>query len=126
MGNRYLRGNVVSIYSTSSVLIDEITPEGEHLRRVKELKLDRDRTPFFTLSGVVLHEIDENPSQAPIVLLVTLNGHDRTYGQTIYSRHTYESTDIRSNHKFEMSSASSPMDGWLMIDYARFHDTEPI
>ena len=90
---------------------------------------------MFVLSWAVMHEIDE---QSPlgsvdwdkplggdlISIVVTLMGHDGTYGQTIYARHIYYPDDIRVNQRFEDVISQLP-DGRLMIDYGKFHDTLP-
>ncbi|MCB9577060.1 MAG: low temperature requirement protein A [Polyangiaceae bacterium] len=130
------RGNeVVDATMTLHALVDELTPEGHHFRRVRDLRLTRDRSPMFVLSWAVMHEIDE---QSPlgsvdwdkplggdlISIVVTLMGHDGTYGQTIYARHIYYPDDIRVNQRFEDVISQLP-DGRLMIDYGKFHDTLP-
>mgnify|MGYP000412459091 CR=1 FL=1 len=130
------RGNdVIDAKISVNILIDEITPEGEHLRRIKPLELERKQSPLFTLSWTVIHTIDENSplndydldklSEEDIVLIVTLTGHDGTYGQTIYARHLYSSKDIQKDRKFSDIISLLP-DGRFMIDYSRFHDTEAL
>jgi inward rectifier potassium channel len=130
------RGNdVVDATITVTVLADEITPEGEHMRRLSELKLVRDRTPLFALSWTVMHVIDEDsplygidwdrPDETLIAFIATLIGHDGTYGQTVYARHNYDCDDLRYGQRFVDVISQLP-DGRLMIDYDKFHDTEPI
>ena len=128
------RGNdVIDANMDLTVLIDDISPEGDHLRRIHDLKLSRNRSPFFTLSWTAFHEIDENsplkdvdwenPYKSFVIITATLKGHDGTYGQTIYTRHTYSPKDILHNHRFVDIISQLP-DGRLMIDYHKFHDTE--
>ena len=129
------RGNeVIDASVTLTVLLEELTPEGHHLRRLHDLKLTRSRTPMFTLSWSVMHVIDDasplkgmnfSAPDLPIVsVIATLVGHDGTYGQTIYARHMYNAEDIRAHHRF-VDVISELEDGRLMIDYGRFHDVEP-
>ncbi len=129
------RGNeVVDASVTMTVVLDTITPEGHHLRRLRDLKLTRSRSPIFTLTWTVMHEIDEDsplngmnfdsPDLPVVSVIVTLVGHDGTYGQTIYARHQYTVDDLRPNHRF-MDVISELEDGRIMIDYGRFHDIEP-
>ncbi|MEZ4224841.1 MAG: low temperature requirement protein A [Polyangiaceae bacterium] len=129
------RGNeVVDATVTLTVLLDEISPEGHHLRRLRDLTLARARTPMFLLSWSIMHVIDEqsplfgmdfdNPNLPITSVVVTLMAHDGTYGQTIYARHVYAPEDIRLRHHF-VDVISELEDGRLMIDYGRFHDTEP-
>jgi len=130
------RGNeVVDATVNVTVLIDGTSPEGHHIRRLHDLELSRSRSPLFTLSWAVMHEIDdasplakvdwEEPEQHIMAFVVTLVGHDGTYGQTIYSRKNYYAADIRHNHKFADVMSELP-DGRLMIDYSVFHDTVPL
>jgi inward rectifier potassium channel len=126
------RGNdVVDASITVTVLKDEISREGEHLRRMHELRLVRSRSPVFTMTWVVMHEIDEHSPLAKvdwsdpkdlIAIIVTLVGHDGTYGQTTYARHVYYPEDARVGHRFVDVTHALP-DGRTEIDYSLFHDT---
>lgn len=129
------RGNeVVDASMTVSLLKDEVSPEGHHVRRLHDLKLRRQRSPMFILTWLALHEIDEqspaasvdweHPEQHLVSLVVTLIGHDGTYGQTIYARHVYYAEDIRVGHRF-VDVIHELEDGRVMIDYTHFHDTIP-
>ena len=128
------RGNdVVDAQITVSLLIDEITPEGEHVRRIHDLKLARDRSPFFAFTWSIMHIIDEksplyglnldNPQF--ISIMAVLMGHDGTYGQTIYARHMYTASDLKNKHRFVDVMRQRP-DGQLIIDFHRFHDTQAL
>jgi inward rectifier potassium channel len=128
------RGNdVVDATITVTALKEEISREGEHLRRMHELKLVRNRSPIFTMSWVVMHEIDDqsplrhvdwsNPKDMSL-LVVTLVGHDGTYGQTTYARKMYYPEDVRVGHRFVDVMSLLP-DGRMAIDYSRFDDTVP-
>lgn len=130
------RGNeIVDARMTVTALIDDITPEGEHLRRLHTLKLARDRSPLFSLSWTVMHEIDEDSAVKNVVwdscgetisvIIATVIGHDGTYGQTIYSRKMYYPEDIHVGVRFVDVIHQLP-DGRIMIDYDVFHDVVPI
>lgn len=127
------RGNdVVDASITLTVLRDELTPEGEHMRRLHELALVRSRTPLFAVSWTVMHEIDDDsplrdidwsdPDKSIFSMIATLVGHDGTYGQTVYARKIYYGSDVRTDHRFVDVIHQLP-DGRLMIDYEHFHDT---
>jgi inward rectifier potassium channel len=127
------RGNdVVDATLKFTAVIDEITPEGHHFRRLRDLKLQRANTPLFVLTWSVTHEIDSQsplqgidwtrPGDTILGFVVTLVGHDGTYGQTIYARHLYSSDDLRCNERF-VDIISELDDGRLLVDYDRFHDT---
>jgi inward rectifier potassium channel len=128
------RGNEVVDASLSlTVLKDEISPEGHHLRRLHDLKLVRPRTPMFTLTWTVMHEIDDDsplsgadlddPEQN-LMFVATLMGHDGTYNQTIYARRMYYAESIRGDHHF-VDVLHQLADGRMMVDYDKFHHTLP-
>jgi inward rectifier potassium channel len=129
------RGNeIVEASINVSVLRDEVSAEGHHVRRLHELKLQRQRTPVFTLTWVVFHDVDEDsalfgvdwsvPERTIDRFIITLIGHDGTYGQTTYARHNYFPEDVRIKERF-VDVVDQLEDGRLMVDYQRFHDTEP-
>jgi inward rectifier potassium channel len=128
------RGNdVVDATASLTVLLDEITPEGEHMRRLHTLPLVRDRTPLFALSWTIMHEIgpesplagiDWDDPDDVVAIIATVMGHDGTYGQTVYARRTYYPEEIRVHHRF-VDVLSRLADGRMQIDYGLFHDTVP-
>ena len=128
------RGNeIVDAGLTVTLVRDEVSSEGEQMRKMVDMKLLRDRTPLFSLSWTVFHVIDE---ASPLYgldakkietkdmrfLVVTLLGHDGTYGQTVYARHSYYPEDIREGHRF-IDIDKELSDGRLLLDYSKFHDT---
>jgi len=58
------------------------------------------------------------------MIIVTLMGHDGTYGQTTYGRYVYYPENVRLGHHF-VDVTSRLDDGRLVIDYGKFHDTVP-
>lgn len=129
---------VVDASITLTALVDEVSPEGHHLRRVRDLKLVRSRQPMFLLTWTVIHELDEEsplenvdwqrPESSLFGIVVTLVGHDATYGQTTHARHTYAPGDVRVGHRFA-DILDRLDDGRLRVDYSRFHETvqeEPV
>jgi low temperature requirement protein LtrA len=109
---------------------DEVTQEGAHLRRLRDLKLARSRSPLFRLTWTIIHMVDESSplhdvdwgQPGELMIGVTLIGHDGVYGQTTYARHFYAAEDIRVGHQF-VDIVDQLDDGRLMIDYTAFHDT---
>jgi len=129
------RGNEVSDAEVSlTVLKEEISPEGHHMRMLHDLKPVRGRTPMFSMSWSIFHEIDEDsplfdvdwdsPDDHIMVFIVTLKGHDGTYGSTTSARHLYYPDDVKVDHRF-VDVMSQLEDGRLMVDYTKFHDTLP-
>ncbi len=130
------RGNQIVDATVEVTLVrDEISPEGDRLKKLVDLKLARKRSPLFTLSWMVMHPIDEespfrdmdrdNLMAEMEGVVVTLSGHDDTYAQSIYARHYYAAEDIFPGHRF-IDNVSRLQDGRLMIDYSLFHDIEKL
>jgi inward rectifier potassium channel len=57
-----------------------------------------------------------------VLIIVTMMGHDATYGQQTHARHAYYPDDVIIGRRF-VDVISELEDGRLMIDYGRFHDT---
>jgi inward rectifier potassium channel len=116
------------------LLLDEITKEGEFVRRFYPLNLVRDRTPTLTLSWTVMHAIDaESPfanisierlQQAQGQIIISLSGIDETIAYAIHTRHIYGSNDILFDYRFRDIIVRSD-NGDRFIDFAHFHDVEP-
>ena len=112
-----------------SALVDEYSSEGHYMRRIEDLKLTRDISPFFRLSWSVFHQIDESSPLNGVdfekgkfkAIIVTLIGHDETYSNTIYSRHNYMPSDILKDRYFE-DIMTNRDDGKLVINFDKFHD----
>lgn len=130
------RGNeVVEARVSVNAMLSEVSPEGQHMRRIRPLKLVRASTPMFVLSFVAMHVIDEDSplygrdlvdgSDGVQAFIVTLAGHDSTYGQQTHARTIYYPEDIREGEQFVDVISQLP-DGRLMLDLTRFHDTEPV
>lgn len=129
------RGNdIVEASMRVAALLDEVSAEGDRMRRLHELRLTRARSPIFTLTWSVMHVLDEDSPLAHLTpknlddelvsIVVTLTGHDSTYAQTVHARHMYVPDDVRFGHRF-VDVLSTLEDGRLLVDYAKFHDTEP-
>lgn len=122
------RGNdIVQANMTLTVLLNEITEEGEHFRRMKELKLLRENSPFFRLTWTVTHIVDESSplygidlkSNRIIMMIANFVGHDGTYSNTIYAQQNYLPRDIEVGKYFADIIHHLP-DGRMIIDYAKF------
>ena len=114
---------------------DEITEEGEHIRRFHDLPLVRSHTPVFSLSWTAMHRLtSESPfyGETPETLrerraeiIVTLTGVDETLSQTSHARHSLSAHDIFWNHKF-VDIISTSESGRSIVDYNHFHSIEPV
>ncbi len=114
---------------------NEITAEGDMMRRFYDMYLLRSQTPLFALTWTVMHPIDEKsplygmtPEQMyedDIEILVTLTGLDETVSQTIHARHSFVSEEILWNMRF-VDILSKTRDGKRSVDYSRFHEVVPL
>ncbi|MBI3783181.1 MAG: ATP-sensitive inward rectifier potassium channel 10 [Deltaproteobacteria bacterium] len=110
---------------------DEVTAEGEAVRRFYDLPLLRDQNIMFALSWTVVHPIREDSplfgqtadslAADEAAVIVSVTGLDEVLGQTVHARHAYESQDIHWGKRF-VDILSVDGDGRRTIDYARFHD----
>ncbi|MEM7133974.1 MAG: low temperature requirement protein A [Chloroflexota bacterium] len=129
------RGNeVADAKMTVSVLKEEISDEGHHLRRVHDIALTRSTNPIFSMSWLLQHVIDEDsplhgvdwdqPENQIMLIICSMLGHDATYGQTIHARHIYHADQVLTGRRFVDVISQLP-DGRMLIDYEKFHDTVP-
>lgn len=114
---------------------DEVTQEGQYMRRFYDLELVRSRTPVFFLTWTIMHAMDESSPLRTYTLqdledsgseiVVTLTGLDETFSQTIHTRHSYLPEDIHWNSRLSDILTVLP-DGRRAVDYSRFHRAEPL
>jgi inward rectifier potassium channel len=93
-----------------NLLRHEETSEGMSMRRFHDLKLVRSFAPFFTMSILVMHVIDETSPLYSATqsddfretdeVFVTLVGIDGTYGQNIHQIQHYLSSNIVRDKSF--------------------------
>ncbi len=112
----------------------EQTAEGARLRRVRELRLERNENPMFALSWTVFHVIDETSplhgSDAGALalvdasLVVTFTGLDESSGQAMHARRGYTHDALRWGHQY-VDIITSDDEGRFHIDYTKFHDSAP-
>src|SRR5580658_10391917 len=116
------------------VIRAERTKEGDQLRRFYELTLDRQEHPMFVLSWTLFHIIDKDSPlhgstggdlvAAEALLVLNVGGLDDASAQQLYARRVYSSHDIRWQHRYR-DIASVSAQGRFVLDYTKFHDTEP-
>lgn len=114
---------------------NEVTLEGETIRRMHDLTLVRSSSPAFILTWTVMHPITpdsplygatpESLAKQGAEVVVTLTGLDDSLGQTIHARHSFLDTELLWNARMVDIIRVEP-DGRRVVDYNRFHDTEPL
>jgi inward rectifier potassium channel len=113
----------------------EVTVEGDTIRRLYDLPTTRDRSAMFALSWTAVHQIVEGTplfgatsesiaGSAP-ELIVSIVGLDETFSQTVHARHTFQIDEIVWGARFADVLVLHP-DGSRSIDYDRFDNIELI
>ena len=113
----------------------EMTLEGDTIRRLYDLPTTRDRSAMFALSWTAVHQIVEGTplfgatresiaASAP-ELIVSIVGLDETFSQTVHGRHTFQLDEIVWGARFADVLVLHP-DGSRSVDYDRFDDIELI
>ncbi|MEZ6186066.1 MAG: ion channel [Planctomycetota bacterium] len=105
------------------------TLEGEPVRRFRRLRLERERTPVFSLTWTLVHPIDaESPlhgrdraslEASAAEVLVTVTGIDGTISQPVMAQRSYVAAEIEWDQRFADMLSRCP-DGGALADYDRF------
>jgi len=129
------RNNILEAKLSVYLMIDEVTEEGQKMRRLQELKLVRDHSPVFLLSWTVMHTIDESSPLHQMTpetmerlnaqVLVSLTGIDETVEGTIHARHIYAARYLLCDRRF-VDVIYMGNDGHRYLDYTHFHETTAV
>ena len=116
---------------TLSVLMEDITAEGQHMRRMRDLKLMRHEVPMMALTWTAIHLLDESsplhgltPENAPerlFFLFASFEGMDETFGQKVNARYRYAPEDMRFGRCY--ADMVEHLDDGLVVHLARLHQT---
>ena len=127
--------HVVEAQIRVTMLRDELTKEGEQVRKIHDLSLVRSQSPAFALTWTVLHPITSNSplhgatSQSlrdqQVEIVVALTGIDETLSQGVHARNSYMAEEILFNARFA-DVFSIPPTGLRTLDLSRFHETVPV
>jgi len=114
------------------LLKEEVSMEGQLLRRFYDLPLSRNEHPALALSWTLFHVIDERSplygfdaddlAASKVLLAVVVSGYDAVAAQTVHARKSYKHSDIRFGHRYAEILDTSE-EGRLRIDYGKFHET---
>ncbi len=125
------RNQVVDARVQIVVLIEHTTREGDRMRRVIDLNLERNQTPVFTMSWTVLHPLDEdsplhgltaeNVHRRMVGLIVNFTGLDDTFSQTVHAQRVYTPHEIRFGYHYRDMIVTRD-DGSLLVHHDRLHD----
>lgn len=110
---------------------NEVTREGESVRRFYDLALVRQQNVLFALSWVVTHpitgssplngETSASLDASEAMITVSMLGLDETLGQTVHARHAYAAADLRWGARF-VDVISVGANGERILDFTRFHE----
>ena len=133
LANGRKRSTIVNCRVSAVLMMEDRDPESIFERRFIDIKLERDNIPIFALTWTLAHTIDE---QSPLygldkagvesygtLLIITLDGIEDIFAQTVHTNHIYEAKHFLFNKRFA-SILSQHNDGSRMIDYTRFHEVE--
>ena len=125
------RNQILEAQMRVYLLRDEVTLEGQHIRRIHDLDLLRSRTPSFSLGWVAMHPIDETSplygmsatelAETKTTLSVSVSGLDETVSQVVHARYFYAAHEVLWNYQF-IDTVHIGEDGHRYIDYSVFHD----
>jgi inward rectifier potassium channel len=125
---------IVEAHVTVMLVRTQRTAEGDLVRRLADLRLLRSQHALFALTWTAVHPIDEasplrgatpeSLAAADAVIVVSFSGFDESLAATVHARHTYPADRILFGRRLADVLVTEP-DGTRIIDYRRFHDTEP-
>ncbi|NEZ59360.1 ATP-sensitive inward rectifier potassium channel 10 [Leptolyngbyaceae cyanobacterium CCMR0082] len=130
------RGNqIVEAQIRAYLLRDEVSAEGQFMRRLYPLRLLRSQAPAFALTWTAIHPIDtESPlkgqtAQSLVQLraqvVISLSGIDETVAQAVHAQYLFHSEEILWNCRLMDIIHETPA-GECYIDFTHFHDVVPL
>jgi inward rectifier potassium channel len=112
----------------------ERTLEGVTFYRMRDLRLERDRSPVLARSWTVMHTIDESSplhgatpeslARDEVEFTLTVVGLDETSAQNLHARHTYDQAEVRWGARHADMLSERP-DGQIQLDMREFHQVVP-
>ncbi|MCY7336612.1 MAG: ATP-sensitive inward rectifier potassium channel 10 [Chamaesiphon sp.] len=130
------RGNqIVEAHMRAYLLRNEISLEGQFMRRMYPLRLLRSETPSFALTWTAIHPIDadsplqgqtaESLVQLKAQIVISLSGIDETVAQAVHARHLYQAQEILWDYRL-VDIIHETKCGEHYIDFKHFHDVVPM
>jgi inward rectifier potassium channel len=127
------RHNIIgNAAATLWLLRNEVSLEGQSVRRFYKLSLVRNEHPALALSWTLYHVLSETSplyglsaedlAASGAALVVVVSGYDVVAAQTVHARKTYDHSDVLFGQRYADILGTTD-DGRLRIDYSRFHQT---
>ncbi len=130
------RGSLSDATMKFSVIRDEVTAEGQPMRRGWPLELERAHMPVLSLAWNCIHVLDDKsplyglcPGDAMERIsgfIAILAAHDDTMGETVHARQYYAAEDVLHNMRFVDMIDPKSEPGIISIDHALLNDVSPI
>jgi inward rectifier potassium channel len=125
---------IVEAQLSVAALVDTVSAEGDRMRRLLALQLERDRTPLFSLTWTAFHPLDEHSPIAALAqgpgmdslagIVCNLTGLDDTLVQTVHAQGFYSADDLLWGHRY-MDMIEPDEDGVLTVHHDRLDQVEP-
>jgi len=126
--------NIVDARLSIVAIIPETNSEGEKMRRLRDLKLERESSPVFALTWLAIHVIDEASPlygkdiekirREKISLIITCTGIEDALVQQVHSQKYYRHDDFAAGKKF--ADMLEFEDGELKtMNFDKFHEIVP-
>lgn len=116
---------------TLSVLTEDITAEGQQMRRMRDLPLMRHEVPMMALTWTAIHLLDDdsplkgltpqNVADRLFFLFASFEGVDETFGQHVHARFRYEPDQVLFDRCYA-DMVEHREDG-LIVHLGRLHRT---
>ena len=121
------KGEIINATLEASILVTEVTAEGNQMIRTYELPLLKKTVPLFVMNWTVIHEIDEQSpfyqilqaeadERPPFFIILTVEGMDSTLLQTVQARHMYWPQHVVLNRQYEDMMTTAD-EGEILLDH---------
>ena len=130
------KGSLSDATMKFTVLRDEVTAEGQPMRRGYPLELERPQMPVLSLAWNCIHVLDDQSPLRGLSLgdstehiagfIAILSAHDDTMGETVHARQFYTAEDIQHNVRFVDMVDALSQPGVISIDHAQLNEVRPI
>ncbi len=128
-------GDIVEASIRLTATVPDTTTEGQRMRRLRDLKVERSTTPNLLLSWLVIHPIDQDSplwglsaeamATSDVRIFASVTGIDGTFMQTVYAFATYTKDDIVCDAHYVDVISGLP-DGRIVIDLGKLDATVPV
>lgn len=133
LANGRRHSSIVNAGVKAAIVMADRATDSRLSRRFHDLRLERDHVPIFSLTWTLIHLIDEDSplfgldqqdiKELGVMLVVTLDGIEDSFAQTVHSHRLYGFADFSFNKRF-VDIFDVREDGSAMIDYTRFNQIE--